>query len=54
MELSLPIIVFFTGDLWELIINDYMGKDWEYKKVSLLGAVPFVQFIYAIIRKISR
>ena len=51
---AIPIIVFFSVDIWKLVVNNWIGKDWDYNELSLLGAVPLMQLIYFLIRKISR
>mgnify|MGYP003152422290 CR=1 FL=1 len=51
---SIPVIVAFSTDLWVLIVNEWFSKDWEYSKLSLLGAVPFTQLIYFFIGKIKK
>ena len=51
---AVPIIIVFRAELWKLIVNNWIGKDWEYNSLTLLGAVPLIQLIYFFIRKISR
>ena len=52
--LAIPLVVEFTSDLWELIVNNWFVKKWEYNQLSLMGSVPLVQFIYLIIRKLKK
>ena len=52
--LAIPIIVEYSGDLWRLIINEWLGHGAKYSPLSLLGSVPLVQFIYWIIRKLKK
>ncbi len=52
--LAVPVVVEFTDDLWKLIVIDWIGKEIAYNRLSLLGAVPLVQLIYYLIRKISK
>ena len=51
---AIPIIVWFSSDLWVLIVNNWLSKDWEYNRLALLGAVPLVQLIYFLIRKLGK
>jgi hypothetical protein len=51
---AIPAVVWFNPNLWQWIVNDWFKQDMEYSKAALLGVVPFVQFIYWIIRKISK
>lgn len=52
--LCIPLTVEFTEDLWLLIVSDLFSKDWDYTRLSLLGSVPLTQFIYAVIKKLTK
>ena len=41
---GIPVVVFFSNDIWVIIVNNWFGKDWGYNKFSLMLDVPFVQF----------
>jgi hypothetical protein len=51
---GIPVVVWFTEELWVLIVNGWFGKDYPYSELALLGAVPLVQLLYYMIRKFSR
>lgn len=52
--LAIPLVVEFTDDLWLLVVNDWFEKSWQYNKLALMGAVPLVQGIYLVIRKLKK
>lgn len=51
---AIPAVVWFNPILWEWIINDGLKLDMQYSKAALMGTVPFVQFIYWLIRKLKK
>lgn len=51
---AIPAMVYFSEDLWSIIINGLFSKPWEYVRASLMGAVPFVQLVYFLFRKVLK
>ncbi len=51
---AIPAVVWFNPILWQWIINDWLKLDMEYSEAALMGAVPFVQLVYYLIRKFAK
>ena len=48
---SIPLLVMGGESLWQLVVNDLAGKDWVYNEISLIGSVPFVQWVVYLYKK---
>ena len=51
---AIPAVVWFNPILWEWIINGALKMELKYDEAALMGSVPFVQFVYWVIKKFKK
>ena len=51
---AIPVLVWMSEDFCIIIVNDWLGKEWPYNKISLMGSVPLVKLVCFLNRKFRK